>query len=313
MHIVSRHSFKILVILGGLTGGLVVVSWFEGRAASSPTATVGATESVSAPPQPTPSAAPVSAERAILVTLSPRELPGFWDGGDEDRFRALQSIAGVNRHPPEVVAFLRGVARDPRAGPTLRNHVANLLAEEIPLPEGWLQQLQDAALATDETLLWRDYAVQHVAVLATKVADPAPIVTWLIGVVEHGEGAQRGTALLHAARVAAQAGVPLPATFPAMATRLAQGSQDQIDARIAALATIGEQRMRDLLPEVRALAFGETEASLIAAAIGCASLLGDNGGENWITDFLHHDNPVVRAAAEQAVARLNVVAPLASP
>ena len=259
-----------------------------------------------------PPAASRTAATAATTSL-PREFTGFWDGTSEERHQQLQAIAGVTRHPADVIAFLRAALADPRADATLRNHLANILAVEAPRPAGLLAQLQQAALDPTQDLLWRDYAVQHVAVLAATGEDASSIITWLLRVTAEGTGSQKGTALIHAARIAKAANLPLPADFPLTATRLAQGSQDVVDTRIAALGTIGEQGLAEQLPEVRAIAFGETDPSLIAAAIGCASRLGEAGGENWIADFLHHQNPVVRHAAEQAVARLHTVVPARQP
>ena len=138
-------------------------------------------------------------------------------------------------------------------------------------------------------------------------------MAWIWSVVEHGQGSQRGTALLHASRLARDLRTPLASDFSDVTTAMALGSQETIDSRIAALAVIGEQRLRDRLPEVFALTRGETDPALIAAALACAGLIGEPSGENWITDFLHHPHPMVRAAAEAAIARLQGYANGATP
>lgn len=283
------------------TSNLSVASQDPWRPATS---TVGVAAVQSAPVSTPPPSAQPPVAAPLPLPREPAELVGFWQGDDAERYRLLQVVSGLTPLPPSVITFLAQVLSHREVGATTRNHCATLLGSQPVLPDGYLIQLQMAAMNQQEDPLWRDYAVQHAALAVRRLPDPAPVAEWLWTVVQGGQGLQRGTALLQLSRLLNNFRLNPPDSFSPAIIAMAQNHQEGVEPRIAALAVIGEQRLREHLPAVKAIAQGDEGPAITTAAIACAGLIGQIADATWLQVFTRHDHPLIRSAAEGALKRL---------
>lgn len=217
-----------------------------------------------------------------------------------------QALADLERAPaidPETTRFLLYIVKDPNEKANARNLAANALTA----PGRWvgglaavfIEQARDPA----EDPMWRDYALQHAANVASRGED-TDLVVEMLRQTALADGPSAGTALLMLQRIDQAGRTPLDtAVLDAVASRAFAAPESDINTTITVLGVIGERRDRSRVAGVRAMLASQTPA-VRRAACGALGLVGRPDEADALASVLSDRDDSVVAAATIARDRL---------
>ncbi|MFM2089810.1 MAG: hypothetical protein RLZZ127_299 [Planctomycetota bacterium] len=237
-----------------------------------------------------------------LASLAPTALP-FADLINLPVHRLLERIDGLpgaddlsplQRSGLATLMATRGIE------PVIRNNIANRLvgaADADPaLWRTFLAMAQDPA----EDEVWRDYAIQFLALATPRADDRAAAGAALLRIATDDPGTRGTTALLHLVRLGREGILDRPASLPALVASRIQDPATPDPARHVALALVGQEGWTEQVPLVRSVLAAGLDIDATRGALYTLGMLGDAGDMVVIERYRSATHPAVAAAARAA-------------
>lgn len=217
-----------------------------------------------------------------------------------------QALAELERAPaidPETTRFLLYIIKDRNEKANARNLAANALTAPGRWVGGLAAVFVEQARDSAEDPMWRDYALQHAAIVASRGEDTALVVQELRQTAL-ANGPSAGTALLMLQRIDQAGRASLdPHVLDAVANRAFAAPESDINTTITVLGVIGERRDRSRIAGVRAM-LGSVTPAVRRAACGAIGLIGQADDTGALAPVLSDSDDSVVAAATIARDRL---------
>lgn len=238
-------------------------------------------------------------------------LLGFWEWRSDQQLASVTELAKNPTLSDDIVEFMLYAVTDKGLDATARNNIANgLRAQRNQSQEQLYNMFRRMVFDESESYQWREYATQHFAALADDEKLRTNIINTLWNVVEKGERAIPGTALLHLHKID---GLKSTTDFeaPSLALRLNQeivsvASRSEMDllARMTAIGLIGERQIRDASPLLRTIL--KTEGPAIRrVTLASLGAIGGPQDRELLASFLSDPNTHIVYAAKAAISRLD--------
>lgn len=231
-------------------------------------------------------------------------LPVDFRNQSEDR-----QLAAVSELTTNVVLDERGIdvvlslLRDRNLSVTVRNNLANVLLLQEQRDPRWSVIFAAMTQDPNETSLWQEYALQHLATTAQFSLHPDRIANDLLNVARTGRGTLPGTALLHLDRLESGGLMRLGPDYQTLlATRLADPTTD-LQVKMTIVGLIGRREEKALVSTIRGLATSPTPA-LRRVAIAALGSIGESQDRALLAYAASDADPLVAAAAASASERL---------
>ena len=221
----------------------------------------------------------------------------------------VDSLPGGDALTADEQAGLRVVMATKGVEPVVRNNIANRLVDQTrPDPALW----RDFAAMYDdagEDAVWRDYAVQFLSLSVASAADRAAAADRLLAIARSDRSTIGGTALLHVVRLADAGVIQRPADLSQMIVNRITAKDSPDPVRHTAFALIGEEKLVDLLPLVRAELAAPGGDDAKRGALFALGKLGSAADLVLVEPFAKDPNGAVVLAANAAISRLRQPVP----
>ncbi|MDD4734524.1 MAG: HEAT repeat domain-containing protein [Kiritimatiellae bacterium] len=269
------------------------------------------------PEVPTPSDAPhpnrtkQSSTRSRHFTPSSNVLDLIGESGDgqnSTRRRALARL-GANLSLADqrtLIDFLRDPVQpdmlNHMAYHAIKNDIMNLLRRQEPFPGDLPNMLASMYTNTEQTVLIRNYALQHLSFCYNKSSKKELITKTLISASQTHTNHLAGTALLGLHRIIQRnpACITEQQILIRQSILIAKEPRYDISARSAALQICAENHDTTVLPDARILAADSTSTFLQRTAIATLGDLGDASDLDLLTDLQNQNNPDLQTAISKA-------------
>lgn len=267
-----------------------------------------------------PTAARASGVPQVAETPAPPETTSAraWDGwSPEHRHDVLSDWLGQLSLGDAERSLLMRVVSDRAYDELTRNRAVDVLVAQDRPAEGLAVMLMHQAEDPDESVKWRDYAVQQVAQVSRRAIDIETAVRFLYRMAEDRRSVYAGTAQLALVQLSMASRITLDRTFDDAVLALAMDAEAVDAAHITALMLAGERRLRGILPLARTWTGPDQTVAIRRAALRAVGFLGDASDDGLFQDAMASDHPLVAAAArtgyEDLLARLRLAARPVSP
>jgi len=231
--------------------------------------------------------------------LPPIALVGFWDWSAARRLEVVSLLQTEHELPKEILSFFRMAILDRDLDETIRNNLANaLLVQDQHDPEIYnlfISMIMDR----QEPYVWREYALQHLAVAAHFSSDRAACERVLRDQFERGELAIPGTAALHLHRLNQAGLVNLDTRFFERLRAVIADRHQDILTRMTAVGICRERQDVGARPTLRE-ATKDPSPSMRRVAIAAMGVIGAPDDAKLLQAALHDPDPTVALAARAA-------------
>lgn len=300
------RATKVVLVASSLLGLGIIIGMIALSVGSSPSpvADILSSKKESALLAEKPVKAPGLA--AVPAVAEPGILAGFSTWSEPKQYDATLAIMGRTDLDLDVLGWCESALRDRALSPRIRNNVANvLLLQEHPSP----RLAHDLLIMADnvaESIIWRDYAVQHAARAIVFSDEPARVMDRLVALTASGDPTSLpGTALLQLKMIAENgAHQQVQEKIAAGVGQILANPSSSLESRLAAVAVIGECGLVGQAPMVRDLVKSGDNPSIRRVALACLGQIGTPADAALVQQFLDDRHPLVVRAAEGALKRL---------
>lgn len=292
---------RTAIIVGGAATLVLAVAIFA----------ISSHKNASEPMADAPAAAPtVTADPEASGSATSPRFDGWETWSTSRRTALVADLMGDPRLDADTIAFLKRQLEDRKLDPGTRNNVANALMGQERRPDGlaavFLRMVDDP----QETMTWREYAVQRLVATLSPDEDARPMAARLVHLVQHGDGPLPGSALIQLELlVLAGRGDAGPA-YAQVLVALAKKPDAPLENRMTAVAKLGETGDRSQAAVVRALLTADAAPALIRVSVATLGLIGAPEDQQVVQRYLKHPNRAVVMAAKAAIKRLEARAAL---
>lgn len=231
------------------------------------------------------------------------EIEGFASRSFNEQLQELSSLAAITDISVDRKRFLKRLLHDKRLNATVRNNLANILANQRdPDPSLW-ESFSSMASDSTETYQWREYSVQHLADSLRYSRNVGEISQILWEFIENGEKGMPGTALLLVSRLNIEGKISIPDSLPELLGRIIRDDTRDISVRMTALSVVGERQEVRCRGDVLSAISGQP--ALRRVALATLGLIGDERDCALVSEYLQDKDSLVAAAARGAMERLS--------
>jgi hypothetical protein len=199
----------------------------------------------------------------------------------------------------------------PGQGFALKNDILNVLCEQNPAAAEISAFLVSLWRDVSQPLVIRDYALQHMAPLCSRVSPGARenIVRELLLAAEDVAQSYAGTALIALARIQQQHGLPLVTTLSDRIRNLLENPAANLLARISAVQLAGELRLAEAREAAQSIALDGAQPEVLRiAAVAAVGAIGSKESSLLLTAMANGENQRLRVAAAAAIRRRETLA-----
>lgn len=256
-----------------------------------------------------PSDAPSEAELTVLrakvaltkawLSLEPSNLDAFYALAPDRQLEFVTAYRNNSNLSDAGLVFLKKTILDKRLGVVTRNAIANVLVanfERFPQQQTLFEEMLHDS---EESPVWREYALQHFAQTAFSSQSPETICRVLMKVAKSDTSDMAATAMIQLSFLERSGAVELSVDYANELSRRLADPKGSLASKISMIGLIGSRRMDGYADAVRHLALSD-QPSLRRVAIATLGLIGDESDSERLKSALTDKDPSVAIAARSA-------------
>ncbi len=221
----------------------------------------------------------------------------------------VASYIGRRSVSDDILDMMFTLFHEKNIDPATRNNAVNILADQSEDIRQITDQLLVMFLDPGESTLWKSYTLQFLADRYQQAndADRKRIIDALHTGLNHPEGVIVGTSLLQFTLL--QRSTLYPAQddhiFIDALHNILTNPNDDIEEISSALIVAGEIQLTSSATAIRYLISNNSNPTILRTGIAALGCLGNRQDIAQLLPYRNHAHPLVVAAAQQAIARLN--------